>query len=315
MKGHAGCPLFTKAKRLDRGAAKASLTRRRSPIQAVCCPQFPASQFPAPVPCPQFPVPSSLSPVPCPSSLLQLVPSSLSQVPCPQFAACPPCSLPQFPAPSSLSPVPCPSSLSPVCCLQFPAQVPCPSSLPPVPCASLLPPVPCPSSLFPVCCLPCPPLPCPSSLLPLACPQFPVPSSLSPFCCLPFFFHEYGRRVGMVPRSSLKEGKNSQMVEKRTKTPKPNQHQQTPQARRPNLHHLVVFPLHWVKRVKQKLMAIKGLNSRKTRTTAQVCGQGKSPRRLQTDYPSRILVTSSHTTVRQNKVTLQVGCLAMLKRR
>ena len=33
----------------------------------------------------------------------------------------------------------------------------------------------------------------------------------------PFFFHEYGRRVGMVPRSSLKEGKHSQMVEKRTK--------------------------------------------------------------------------------------------------
>ena len=25
-----------------------------------------------------------------------------------------------------------------------------------------------------------------------------------------FFFHEYGRRVGMVPRSSLKEGKYSQ---------------------------------------------------------------------------------------------------------
>ena len=35
---------------------------------------------------------------------------------------------------------------------------------------------------------------------------------------LHFFFHEYGRRVGMVPRSSLKEGKNNQMVEKRTKT-------------------------------------------------------------------------------------------------
>ena len=32
------------------------------------------------------------------------------------------------------------------------------------------------------------------------------------------FFHEYGRRVGMVPRSSLKAGKYSQMVEKRTKT-------------------------------------------------------------------------------------------------
>ena len=38
-----------------------------------------------------------------------------------------------------------------------------------------------------------------------------------------FFFHEYGRRVGMVPRSSLKEGKSSQMVEKRTKAPKPTQ--------------------------------------------------------------------------------------------
>ena len=61
----------------------------------------------------------------------------------------------------------------------------------------------------------------------------------------------------MVPRSSLKEGKSSQMVEKRTKTPKPNQHQ-TPQARRPILHHLVVFPLRWVKRVKRKLMTITG---------------------------------------------------------
>ena len=39
------------------------------------------------------------------------------------------------------------------------------------------------------------------------------------------FFHEYGRRVGMVPRSSLKEGKNRQMVEKGTKTPKPTQNQ------------------------------------------------------------------------------------------
>ena len=31
-----------------------------------------------------------------------------------------------------------------------------------------------------------------------------------------FFFHECGRRVGMVPRSPLKEGKNRQMVEKGT---------------------------------------------------------------------------------------------------
>ena len=47
-----------------------------------------------------------------------------------------------------------------------------------------------------------------------------------------FFFHEYGRRVGMVPRSSLKEGKKRQMVEKGTKTPKTNPKPNT-QARRP----------------------------------------------------------------------------------
>ena len=36
------------------------------------------------------------------------------------------------------------------------------------------------------------------------------------------FFHEYGRRVGMVPRSSLKEGKKNLMVEKRTRTTNTN---------------------------------------------------------------------------------------------
>ena len=47
-----------------------------------------------------------------------------------------------------------------------------------------------------------------------------------------FFFHEYGRRVGMVPRSSLKEGKKGQMVEKGTKTPKnrPKTKHPSPQA-------------------------------------------------------------------------------------
>ena len=52
---------------------------------------------------------------------------------------------------------------------------------------------------------------------------------------LNIFFHEYGRRVGMVPRSSLKEGKNSQMVEKRTRTTKPTQNQtnHSPQAESP----------------------------------------------------------------------------------
>ena len=44
-----------------------------------------------------------------------------------------------------------------------------------------------------------------------------------------FFFHEYGRRVGMVPRSSLKERKYSQMVEKRTKTTQQQTKQNQPQ--------------------------------------------------------------------------------------
>ena len=56
------------------------------------------------------------------------------------------------------------------------------------------------------------------------------------------FFHEYGRRVGMVPRSSLKGGKNSLMVEKRTRRPNTTQTKQ-PKAHRPSLHHHVVFPL------------------------------------------------------------------------
>ena len=58
-----------------------------------------------------------------------------------------------------------------------------------------------------------------------------------------FFFHEYGRRVGMVPRSSLKEGKNSQMVEKKDQDNPTNKKQPQTTAHRPSLHHLVVFPL------------------------------------------------------------------------
>ena len=42
-------------------------------------------------------------------------------------------------------------------------------------------------------------------------------------------FHEYGRRAGMVPRSSLKEGKYNQMVEKRTKTTQQQTKQNQPQ--------------------------------------------------------------------------------------
>ena len=53
------------------------------------------------------------------------------------------------------------------------------------------------------------------------------------------FFHEYGRRVGMVPRSSLKGGKVSRMVEKMTRTPTTTQQKPTqtkhpsPQAETP----------------------------------------------------------------------------------
>ena len=43
----------------------------------------------------------------------------------------------------------------------------------------------------------------------------------------------------------------------KNKDPKTNPKPST-QARRPKLHHLVVFPLHWVKHVKRKLMAING---------------------------------------------------------
>ena len=50
---------------------------------------------------------------------------------------------------------------------------------------------------------------------------------------MPVFFHQCGRR--MVPRSSLKEGKYSQMVEKGQRQPnnKPNKTKYSPQAQTP----------------------------------------------------------------------------------
>ena len=56
------------------------------------------------------------------------------------------------------------------------------------------------------------------------------------------FFPRVRTPWGMVPRSSLKGGKNSLMVEKRTRTPNTTQTKQ-PKAHRPSLHHHVVFPL------------------------------------------------------------------------
>ena len=64
-----------------------------------------------------------------------------------------------------------------------------------------------------------------------------------------FFFHEYGRRVGMVRRSSLKGGKNSLMVRKEQGHPtQPNQTTQSPQA-----ESSIVFPLYWVKRKRKRV--------------------------------------------------------------
>ena len=64
-----------------------------------------------------------------------------------------------------------------------------------------------------------------------------IPRSTIPDKCLDgfFFFHEYGRRVGMVPRSSLKEGKYNQMVRKGQRQPnnKPNKTNHSPQAETP----------------------------------------------------------------------------------
>ena len=84
---------------------------------------------------------------------------------------------------------------------------------------------------------------------PCGCPLVPL-AATNPVSPPIVFFHEYGRRVGMVPRSSLKEGKYNQMVEKRTKTtqqqtknPTTNQTKPTT-AHRPRLHHQVVFPLY-----------------------------------------------------------------------
>ena len=60
----------------------------------------------------------------------------------------------------------------------------------------------------------------------------PSPSRQSLYLALPrevkFFFHEYGRRVGMVPRSSLKGGKVSRMVEKKTRTTTTTQQKTNP---------------------------------------------------------------------------------------
>ena len=103
-----------------------------------------------------------------------------------------------------------------------------------------------------------------------------------------FFSHEYGRRVGMVPRSSLKGGKNSLMVEKRTRKPNTTQNQRTPQPRahRPCLHHHVVFPLCKVKHVRRKRVSKKGPESTNEKHSGAGLCSSKVAKRLQRDLTS-----------------------------
>ena len=103
-----------------------------------------------------------------------------------------------------------------------------------------------------------------------------------------------------------------QMVEKGTKTPK-NQPKNQPPKPAGRLHYLEVFPIHKVKRVKLRLATTSGPEFAKEEDCSANCVHGKPPRRLQTDFPYQVMVTSGHTTVWQNKATLQVRCLAMLQ--
>ena len=98
-------------------------------------------------------------------------------------------------------------------------------------------------------------------------------------------------------------------MERRPQKTNPNQ---TPKPAG-RLHHLVVFPKHKVKRVKLRLVTTSGPEFAKEEDCSANCVHGKPPRRHQTDFPYQVLVTSGHTTVWQNKVTLQVRCLAMLQ--
>ena len=98
----------------------------------------------------------------------------------------------------------------------------------------------------------------------------------------------------------------------RNEDPKKQPKNQTPKPAG-RLHHLVVFPIHLVKRVRLRLVTTSGPEFAKEVDCSASCVLGKPPRRLQTDFPYQVLVTSGHTTVWQNKVTLQVRCLAMLQ--
>ena len=72
-----------------------------------------------------------------------------------------------------------------------------------------------------------------------------------------FFPPQVRTPCGHGAQSSLKGGKNSLMVEKRTRKPNTTQNKQ-PKAHRPGLLHHAVFPLCQVKRVKRKRVSRNG---------------------------------------------------------
>ena len=129
------------------------------------------------------------------------------------------------------------------------------------------------------------------------------------------FFHEYGRRVGMVPRSSLKERKNSQMVEKRTKTTQQQtkQAKQSPPAESPPSCSLSSV-LRW-NRWNEDYSLSMGLNSRTKSMAARVYALAKLPKVFKWTLLPNYQWPAATAQCGKNLVTMQVRSIAMLLRR
>ena len=108
-----------------------------------------------------------------------------------------------------------------------------------------------------------------------------------------FFFHEHGRRVGMVPRSSLKKGHN-QMVKKRTKTAQQQIKQNQPQPTGRDSTTKQNFLCTEVKEVRRKLLTVYGPEFTKEEHDSKGLCSAKSQRSCQMDFTSLLLVTSGH---------------------
>ena len=102
-----------------------------------------------------------------------------------------------------------------------------------------------------------------------------------------FFFHEYGRRVGMVPRSSLKGGKNSQMVEKGTEKPNTTPNKQNTTTQGPEAESPPSCSLFSVQgeTCETRKSARKGPELKNEKHIAGLCSS-KVAKRLQKDFTS-----------------------------